>query len=804
MLPEKFHLRHTAIILVPLAVLAVIAGLLINTGATEESAAGMYAEKGFDPIIDPVYAEVLAYSENPLVDISIKGNQAALLFYNEQTENLEAGYGNLADNLQDVKLVDKFSGEGGANGYITWIPSADDFLITYFSDERWNVDKYSMEQNTKESIASFGSGELRSSPVFADDKDRFFYTQPLPGESSMTTLRMNNFLFDGPLDIFQMNGPVPDIDYMTEIDVSLDNNKFAYTVVDEESGAHSLRVFDTSAAAEITISEQGKDTGEPAWSKDGNLLAYTQKDKEGSKAIYIYNLSSAEVWQITKSEGLSSNPVWLDSGELILSSKAEGNYQIYKVDIAKAYKKESGEKQTPVTGYAGTLYDSVILNGTVIDPESETYKFGYNIGIKDGVIAVITKEEINGEETINADGKLVTPGFIDILSFNPNGAGEHFKVMDGVTTHLGMHGAGIEFKSMFNNLEKRGMINHFGGAIQHSHMRTRLNIGRYDPASEAQIDQMRAMTKRAAEEGAIGISFSPEYYPGMTGEEILAVMEAGKKYNLVSFFHVRYSTMYDEKTNLDAIEEVIGYARELQVPVQIQHINSTGGTFSMAESLKMIDEARSEGLDITIDLYPYDYWATWANTARFDEGFKERFQIDYGDLQVANSTERLTEDSFAQYRNQRTLLIAYGIPEEDVKLAMKPDYAMIGSDTIMVPPDFNNHPRGSGTFARTYSKYVKETETIPFMKALQMMTVNPVERLQEAAPDLRNKGRLQEGMDADINVIDYEKLRDTATPEKVASYSEGIEYVLVDGKIVKDQSGIRDGILPGKTIRSEF
>jgi N-acyl-D-aspartate/D-glutamate deacylase len=90
------------------------------------------------------------------------------------------------------------------------------------------------------------------------------------------------------------------------------------------------------------------------------------------------------------------------------------------------------------------------------------------------------------------------------------------------------------------------------------------------------------------------------------------------------------------------------------------------------------------------------------------------------------------------------------------------------------------------------------------MKALQMMTVNPVERLQEAAPDLRNKGRLQEGMDADINVIDYEKLRDTATPEKVASYSEGIEYVLVDGKIVKDQSGIRDGILPGKTIRSEF
>lgn len=803
MLPEKFHLRHTAIILVPLAVLAVITGVLINAGTSEESAAGVYSEKGFDPIIDPVYAEVIAYSPNPIVDMSIKGNQAALLFYNEETDNIEAGYGNLADNLQDVKLVDKWPGEGGAKAYITWIPSTESFLITYFSEEGWNIDRYSMEHNTKERITRFDSGELQSSPEFADDRDRFFYTQPMPGERQKTTMRMNNFFLDAPLDIFQINGAYPDTDFLTEIDVSHDNNKFAYTVYEEESGTHSLHVYDTSSAAEITISEQGKDTGEPAWSKDGNLLAYTQIDKEGCKAVYIYHISSGESRQITKSEGLSSNPVWLESGKLIFSSITEGNYQIYEVDIASAYQNKL-DVDTTADVIAETIYDTVILNGTVIDPESETYKFGYNVGIKNGIIASITKEEIKGEETISADGKLVTPGFIDILSFNPNGAGEHFKVMDGVTTHLGMHGAGIEFKSMFNNLEKRGMINHFGGAIQHSHMRTRLNIGRYDPASAAQIEQMKAMTERAAEEGAIGISFSPEYYPGTTEEEILAVMETGKEYNLVSFFHVRYSTMFDEKTNLDAIEEVIGYARELQVPVQIQHINSTGGTFSMAESLKMIDEARAEGLDITIDLYPYDYWATWADTARFDEGFKERFQIDYGDLQVANTTERLTEESFRQYRNQRTLLIAYGIPEEDVKLAMKPDYAMIGSDTIMVPPDFNNHPRGSGTFARTYTKYVKETETIPFMKALQMMTVNPVERLQEAAPALRNKGRLQEGMDADINVIDYENLRDTATPEKVASYSEGIDYVLVDGEIVKDQSGIREGILPGKTIKSDF
>ncbi|WP_218244184.1 hypothetical protein, partial [Pseudomonas sp. 2995-3] len=91
-----------------------------------------------------------------------------------------------------------------------------------------------------------------------------------------------------------------------------------------------------------------------------------------------------------------------------------------------------------------------------------------------------------------------------------------------------------------------------------------------------------------------------EYYPGMTPEEIKAVMEVGKEYDLVSFFHVRYSTMNGEGgNNLDALEEVIGYARELDVPVQVQHINSTGGTFSMEESLAMIDEARAEGLDIT-------------------------------------------------------------------------------------------------------------------------------------------------------------------------------------------------------------
>ncbi|WP_280769535.1 amidohydrolase family protein [Salipaludibacillus daqingensis] len=754
-----------------------------------------------DPLIVSGFEDIIPVSAD-IIDLAVNGEKVAFLSKDDQGSNFKLSVGNIANEMEEITVIDDFSNsDEGSTPSITWDPETNQVVMNVKENGTWQLVTYDVDSGEKEELHTFDEEMISNVSVTAFE-NQWFYAQLLPSDPTKTTVRMNNSSFDAPMDIFQVDGMNENELMIEEVAVSPDRNHYAFTMYEEGEEEQQLWLYDSTENSKQRISSEGKHAGEASWSKDGQLLAYTESVQDEGKAIATYHVTNDEQWMVTEESGQSYAPDWTNDNELIFASETNDDLQLFKIDFQEAFGSELTSEEEATEEHSS--YDVVILDGIVVDPETETFKFGYNVGVNGGEIAAITNEDIEGEETIDAEGNIVTPGFIDILSFNPNGGGEHFKVMDGVTTHLGMHGAGIEFQSMFDNLENRGMINHFGGAIQHSHMRTKLNLGPHDEVNEEQIEQMREMTHRSAREGAIGISFSPEYYPGTTPEEITAIMEVGKEYDLVSFFHVRYSTMFAEKTNIDALEEVIGYARDLDAPVQVQHINSTGGTFSMEQSIGMIDDAREEGLDITIDLYPYDYWATWANTARFDSGFLERFQLDYSDLQVANTEERLTEETFNQYRSERTLLIAYGIPEDDVKNAMLPDYAMIGSDTIMVPPDYNNHPRGSGTFSRTYRKYVKENETIHFMKALQMMTTLSAERLENVAHALQTKARFQVGMDADINILDYEKLTDTASPENVASFSEGVDYVLINGQIVKEKEGLKKNVLPGEVIRSDF
>lgn len=449
------------------------------------------------------------------------------------------------------------------------------------------------------------------------------------------------------------------------------------------------------------------------------------------------------------------------------------------------------------------IYDTVIMNGIVVDPETETVKAGFNIGIKNSRIAEITDENITGKETINAEGRIVSPGFIDVLSYSPNDIGNKYKIGDGVTTNLAMHGATAHFKSWFDSYSRRKMLVNYGGAVFVGAIRSEMGIGRYSTPTAGQIEKMKAITEQAIKEGGIGISFSPEYLPGTSADEIKGIMNVGKKYGMTSFFHVRYSDMIEPGTNIDAIKEVIGYARETGCPVQVVHIVSTGGTYSMPQSLKLIDDARKEGLDITIDTYPYHYWATYANSARFDDGWQQRFGIGYSELQVGGSREIVTAESFKKFRKLGILLVAYAIPKEDVALSLQPDYCMIGSDCI-IEPSLNNHPRGSGCFSRTIGLYSRELKVITLMKAIKMMTLTTARRFEDVAPALKQKARLQVGKDADIVVFDYNTIIDTATVENPASYSKGIEYVMVNGVTVKDLKGIRTGVSPGKPIRSNF
>lgn len=449
-------------------------------------------------------------------------------------------------------------------------------------------------------------------------------------------------------------------------------------------------------------------------------------------------------------------------------------------------------------------YDIVIKNGRVMDPETGRDERGLNVAIRDGRIVKITQRDIKGLKTIEANGRVVSPGFIDLLSYDPNSYGVWYKVADGVTTNLAMHGGAVDVRAWYDIYESRGnMPINFGAGFFYNGARLQLGIGRNIRASKAQIKKLIEMAEQALSDGAPGIGMSMEYAPGTTTDEITAMMRVAADHNVPVFFHIRHSDMEKPGTNIDALNEVITLARETGAAIHIDHINSTGGTFSMQESLKLLEDARADGVDVTACTYPYSYWATYLNSARFSKGWQKRFRIGYGDLQLGGSTERLTKSSFYKYKKLGKLAVAYAMPEDDITGALRSPFVMIGSDGIL-ETSLNNHPRGAGAFARTIAVYVRERGELTLMEALRKMTIMPAKRLEASVPMLKRKGRLQRGADADILIFDPEKIRDTATVEKPNGYSEGMDYVLVAGKVIKDPIGFYKEEFPGRAIKAVF
>jgi hypothetical protein len=221
----------------------------------------------------------------------------------------------------------------------------------------------------------------------------------------------------------------------------------------------------------------------------------------------------------------------------------------------------------------------------------------------------------------------------------------------------------------------------------------------------------------------------------------------------------------------------------------------------MQQSLQTLEAARKEGVEVTACMYPYDYWATYLASTRFNDGWQDRFHITYDDLAIVGSGERLTASTFATYQAQNALCAAFAIPESDVRQTLSTDWIMLGSDAILEPGD-KNHPRATGCFARAIGRYTRDRKVLPLMAALAKATILPAKLVERGAPAMRRKGRLQLGADADITVFDPRRLVDRSTIEAPGVESEGIRYVLVAGEIVRDPQGNRRDVRPGLAVTS--
>jgi dihydroorotase len=465
-------------------------------------------------------------------------------------------------------------------------------------------------------------------------------------------------------------------------------------------------------------------------------------------------------------------------------------------------------------------YDLVVANGRLIDPESGLDAVR-NIGIRNGSIAAISESALQGKQSIDARGLVVAPGFIDLHAHGQDERDARLQAQDGVTTALDMEAGVYPVDAWYKSREGKAPI-HFGASAAHRSARvfvkhgievghsptdlahpevvTTLRAWRDDAASAEEITRLAQAMERALDDGALGIGLQPAYTPGAARDEVYRMFEVAARRNATVFVHVRSSGETDPGSSLDAVQEVLADAAASGASLHIVHVTSSG-LRQTPLIIGMIDGARKRGLDVTTEAYPYTAASTRLASAMFDAGWQRRLGISYGDLQWAATGERLTEKTFAIYRKQPGWVIMHMIPEAVADLAIEHPMVLIASDAI--PFDTGGeHPRGGGTFSRVLGHYVRERHRLGLMEGLKKMTLMPAQRLEAFVPQMRNKGRLRLGADADITIFDPTAVGDRGTYEKPMQPSAGIAHVIVGGTFVVRDGRVVEGVFPGKGIRN--
>ena len=431
-----------------------------------------------------------------------------------------------------------------------------------------------------------------------------------------------------------------------------------------------------------------------------------------------------------------------------------------------------------------TVFETVISGGRVIDPDSGFDAIA-NIGINGDSIRLVSNQPLTGESKIDATGLVVAPGFIDVLSYPTNGYGEWYKIADGVTSNLCMHGIDNPMEKFLENTKVQNPPVNYGGAVDHYQHRKILGVG-IQRTTEKERRILLELAETDLQAGAIGIHQQPEYTVDLQKSEIVDHGHLAAKYNVPLCLHLRHS--YDKAfgSQENAINEALEVAKETGCSIHIEHLNSTGGTGRMRAAIDQIEKARDEGLSVTACIYPYTFWATYGGSARFDN-FQEKFDISFGDLQEVGKPDRMTEETFSIARSENKLIAAYAMDEEDITEALSASWVLIGSDSILERPH-NNHPRSAGCFSRLLSNYVRKQEVLSLPDALAKITILPARLLEKSSSSMRLRGRIQSGAVADITMFDPESISDRADVSNPAQESIGIVNVMVGGQLARSDS----------------
>lgn len=446
----------------------------------------------------------------------------------------------------------------------------------------------------------------------------------------------------------------------------------------------------------------------------------------------------------------------------------------------------------------------LIKNGRVVDPK-QGLDAVTNLYIENGKVAAVTAEEPQAETVIDAAGKIVCPGFIDMHMHEDeydeeSGTLKHSMsdsaLKMGVTLDIGGNCGDNNYDpSKFLDLADRdGVPVNIGLLVGHTTLRNQgERHDKYKPVDRATIQSMADTCRVHLENGCLGVSFGVKYVPGTMWEEIITLSKQCRKNDKIVASHVRQ----DVAGVFDACAELAKMGREGEVKVQFSHIGSMGGYGQMAELLEQIRGYRAEGIDMACDCYPYNAFSTGIGETTYDDGFLESYQADYDSVLLVSGPyagTRCTKELFEKVRAEapETQTVGYFMKPEDVEMALACDFVMLGSDGVR--QDGKGHPRASGSFPRFISDYIR-TGKIGLTEGVRKMTTMAADRL-----NLPHKGNLLPGSDADITIFALEKIEDLATYENGQIPPKGIDYVLIGGEIALKEGEIVNAHL-GRAVR---
>jgi N-acyl-D-amino-acid deacylase len=448
-----------------------------------------------------------------------------------------------------------------------------------------------------------------------------------------------------------------------------------------------------------------------------------------------------------------------------------------------------------------------------------------NVRVESGrIVSVGDAKPRRGDVVIDAAGLVLAPGFIDIHNHSTDGLADDpaaaSQVAQGITTIVvGADGASPwPIGDYLQDRRQHAAALNLLVMAGHATIRRRVMGADYKrPAKDDEIARMAALVEQAMSEGAIGLSSGLEYEVGSYSEtkELVEMAKAAARHGGFYMTHVR-----DEADKVfEAFQEAIAIGEQAHIPVQISHIKlgTVGVWRRAADAVRLIDDARRRGVDVTADCYPYDAWHSTITVLvpnkRYDDPASVAEALD--DVGgAANITidrapnhpeyERKTLDAIARERNITPVeafirivkdggasVICKSMVDEDIRTFYQQPWVMVGSDGGLGM----RHPRAAGTFPRVLGRYVREQNWLPLPEAVRKMTSAPAARLK-----LLDRGRIAPGFAADLVLFDPATVIDRSTFQDPALLPDGITKVMVAGVLVWDD-GKATGARPGTVLR---